>query len=276
MPEVSFPVVGCEAQIRQATIRVIRIMAQWFRLYATVLHDEKVQQMSSKMFKSWINVLCFTAQNDGKPFSVYQLSFALRKTEVTTMAIIQYFVERGLLDEFPEGFSPHNWSIRQFKSDSSTERVKRFRNAAKTVTVTPSEQSRNRTEQNPPLPPKGHPVPELSVTELQRMIDAIPGIKPTKLVAPELKKTVEARLREHPTKEFWEGYCREVAASDFLCGRKTDFQACLSWLCGPKNMAKVLAGNYTNHQSTNGKLTRQQETIAARDRLIAKLEQEET
>jgi hypothetical protein len=45
--------------------------------------------------------------------------------------------------------SPHNWDKRQYKSDVSTERVKRFRNGKRNVSETPPEteaDTENRTE----------------------------------------------------------------------------------------------------------------------------------
>jgi hypothetical protein len=57
----------------------------------------------------------------------------------------------GLLDKTETGFTPHNWKGRQYKSDVSTERVKRFRetkrNVSSTVSETPPEQKQN-TEQS--------------------------------------------------------------------------------------------------------------------------------
>jgi hypothetical protein len=45
----------------------------------------------------------------------------------------------GLLDKTETGFQPHNWNGRQYKSDVSTDRVKRFRNGQRNVSETASE-----------------------------------------------------------------------------------------------------------------------------------------
>ena len=47
-------------------------------------------------------------------------------------------------------WAPHNWAKRQYKSDTSTERVKRFRNAQRNNVETPpeSDTEQSRTEQN--------------------------------------------------------------------------------------------------------------------------------
>ena len=62
--------------------------------------------------------------------------------------------DSGLIDERRGLLSPHNWHKRQYKSDVSTDRVKRFRKRALEVSVTQeetppdtdTEQSRNRAE----------------------------------------------------------------------------------------------------------------------------------
>jgi hypothetical protein len=59
---------------------------------------------------------------------------------------VSALVSAGLIDDFETGMAPHNWDARQFKSDVSTDRVKRFRKQAKTVSETvveaPPEQNR--------------------------------------------------------------------------------------------------------------------------------------
>lgn len=68
-----------------------------------------------------------------------------------------------------------------------------------------------------------------------------------------LGKTIEAaaraRWKEHPTEEWWRDYFARVAAAPWLTGKKagadgSTFRATLAWLLGPKNLDKVLAGNY--------------------------------
>ena len=60
-----------------------------------------------------------------------------------------------------------------------------------------------------------------------------------------LRKSIEGSVRRGQVVDY-DAYFRAVVASDFLSGRSSDFQATLSWLCGPKNEDKVLDGNYTN------------------------------
>lgn len=62
-------------------------------------------------------------------------------------------------------------------------------------------------------------------------------------------KAILARIGDdHPRLDpaWWAAYFERVAASDFLAGRKTSWRATFDWTLGPKNMEKVLQGNYDN------------------------------
>lgn len=54
------------------------------------------------------------------------------------------------------------------------------------------------------------------------------------------------------TIEYWTSFFEEVRASDFLCGRSSDFRCDLEWLLRPENFLKVIEGRYTNSKRANG------------------------
>ncbi|TNE38293.1 MAG: hypothetical protein EP345_17415 [Sphingomonadales bacterium] len=125
-------------------------MSNWLRIYSEVLNDPKVQKLPAETFKGWINILCLAAQNDGALPSDDDIAFALRIDGKRAEKLMKQLSDAGLIDVSETGRSPHNWNGRQYKSDVSTERVKRFRERSKkqseTATETPPEQSRNRAE----------------------------------------------------------------------------------------------------------------------------------
>lgn len=59
--------------------------------------------------------------------------------------------------------------------------------------------------------------------------------------------------REDPqrqTLDWWfEFFDKSIKSSDFLMGKKTDFQANLGWIIRPKNFSKILNGMYVNRES---------------------------
>ncbi len=108
-------------------------MSQWFRMYAEVLNDPKAQRLRDADFRGWVNVLCLACQNDGAIPSDDDIAFALRIDANKAKKLMVTLADAGLIDVTETARSPHNWNGRQYKSDVSTDRVKRFRNAKRNV-----------------------------------------------------------------------------------------------------------------------------------------------
>lgn len=117
-------------------------MARWFRFYAEAINDPKVQRLDGETFKFWINILCIASENDGRLPDVADMAFALRMDDNACLTVVERLLNGGLIDRVnggPNGwhYAPHGWTKRQYKSDGSTDRVKRFRERSKGVSVTP-------------------------------------------------------------------------------------------------------------------------------------------
>lgn len=124
-------------------------MTRWFRMYDAVLDDPKVQRLADKAFRAWVNLMCLASRNGGKlPDDWDDVAFALRLDVGKAKDLVQVLISAGLIDSGENGLEPHNWAIRQYRSDVSTVRVKRFRKREETVSETPPEQKQSRTEQN--------------------------------------------------------------------------------------------------------------------------------
>jgi 5-methylcytosine-specific restriction endonuclease McrA len=103
----------------------------WFRMYEEVLNDPKVQKLPPDLFKAWVNLLCLAKRCDGVLPPLDEVSFALRASEEETDSILELLVSSGLFDVTDDGLTPHNWDKRQFRSDTSNERVARYRERRK-------------------------------------------------------------------------------------------------------------------------------------------------
>lgn len=124
-------------------------MARWFRMYDDVVDDPKVQRLSERLFKAWVNCMCLASKNGGTLPELKDVAYRLRLSEDKAAKVLDELKAEGLFDENENNeVAPHNWDERQFKSDVSTDRVKRFRKRHETVSETPPEQSIDRTEQN--------------------------------------------------------------------------------------------------------------------------------
>jgi hypothetical protein len=113
-------------------------MIGWFRMYDEVLDDPKVQKLPGDDFKAWVNLLCLARRNDGVLPAIPEIAFALRMDDIACRSLLDRLATAGLIDSLKGGangsrIAPHGWGKRQYKSDGSTERVKRYRERYKTV-----------------------------------------------------------------------------------------------------------------------------------------------
>lgn len=137
-------------------------MSRWFRLYDDAINDPKLLKLPDNMRWIWVAMLCIASKNGGVLPPVDDVALSLRVPDAKAGEYITKLVKAKLFDRTDAGFIPHNWDGRQFKSDTSKERVKRHRENKRnvtddvacnvtstvtdTVTVTPPEQSRAETE----------------------------------------------------------------------------------------------------------------------------------
>jgi hypothetical protein len=131
----------------------------WLRLYTSILNDPKVQRLKAEHFKGWINLLCLAKEQDGILPELPDIAFCLRISETEAQELVSTLQRNGLLDKSGEHFTPHNWESRQYVTDVSTDRVRRFRERRRngegnvsegvsgSVSATAPEQSRAETEQ---------------------------------------------------------------------------------------------------------------------------------
>lgn len=111
----------------------------WFRLYSEFSHDPKVQMMSEAMQRRLVMIFCMRCSETLQERSI---AFHLRISEEELQETKKIFIANGFIDE---DWNLLNWRKRQFISDSSTDRVRKFRGKvsdetfpkrSETVTVT--------------------------------------------------------------------------------------------------------------------------------------------
>ena len=116
-------------------------MNHWWRAYNEAVNDPKLQLISDSLFRAWFNVMCIASAHDGALPALKDVAFVLRIAPTKAAQVLAQLHAAGLLDKTETGFTPHNWNGRQYKSDVSSERVKRFRkrkgNVSSTVSETP-------------------------------------------------------------------------------------------------------------------------------------------
>jgi len=108
---------------------------KWFRFYSEVINDPKVQALDPLLFKAWVNLLCVAAGHDGHLPGGSHVIARMRLDYF--QRVLNRLVRVGLVVSKEGAYTMHNWDKRQWKSDTSNERVQRYRKTQRNVTVTP-------------------------------------------------------------------------------------------------------------------------------------------
>lgn len=237
---------------------------QWFRFYSDVVNDPKVQRLSPQLFKTWVNLLCLAAERDGQLPSIDDMAFQLRLSVHEAQQQIDDLILAGLVDiQTDKSLTPHNWNLRQFKSDTSADRTRKYRENKKEkpcdVTVTSDvtrpeaeTETETETETTPPTPSRGPSAIEVfEAYELWNVTAQTCGLAQAKLT-PDRRKKIAARMREHDGLESWHAAMAAIERSSFLTGGQPgrnggeSFRASLDFVLQKSTFVKLIEGTYGN------------------------------
>jgi len=107
----------------------------WFRFYSGWRTNPKVKLLHETFQLRFIDLMCLRCEGEIPGATDDELAYHLRIPQDELSTTLSTLEDSGL---WADG-DICNWDKRQFKSDTSTERVKRFRKQGCNVTVTPSE-----------------------------------------------------------------------------------------------------------------------------------------
>jgi hypothetical protein len=102
-------------------------MSRWFRLYDDAINDPKILRLPENARWQWVATLCIASKNDGALPQLSDVALLLRMPLKKAANVLARLRAAELLDETEAGLRPHNWDGRQYKSDNSTERVRKHR-----------------------------------------------------------------------------------------------------------------------------------------------------
>jgi hypothetical protein len=230
-------------------------VSRWFRFYNEALDDPKVQQLDPVVFKHWVNLLCIACRHDGKLPSHESMAFSLRLDIIGLESLLDRLLIAGLIDVRKGGangsyIAPHGWEKRQYKSDTSTERVKRFRNVAVTpVETAPETDTEAETERGLPngncatrvAPPFTDQVLVDSWNELARAKD-LPTVAKLNTAR---KRAIAVRRREFPDIADWQRALKCIADNAWMHGENDrGWRADFDFLLQPKSFIRLVEGSY--------------------------------
>ena len=127
---------------------------KWFRLYTEIIDDPKLQKLSDSEFRDFIYMMCLACETekDGLiPHSKEDIAWRLRRDVTSLCDALVTLEKQHIVNDNGEGIRFLNWEKRQYKSDTSAERTKRWREKQKSVTSPKRhcdaiEQNRDRTD----------------------------------------------------------------------------------------------------------------------------------
>jgi hypothetical protein len=117
------------------------------------------------------------------------------------------------------------------------------------------------SDESPPLPPIPPPIPPAKIKDIHmcpylQIIEiyhtTLPSL-PEVSLSDNLKKRIKARWKEHKVLSWWQWYFDGVSECPYLIGKVNDWAANFHWLLGPKNMTKVLNGQYVDRKNMKEK-----------------------
>lgn len=113
-------------------------MSKWFRFYSEAMRNPKVAALSDREFRLWVQLLSVASENDGRLPPLPELKLVLNTRLDHLLTGVERLISIGLIDRLEVGYEPHHWSKFQYKSDTSTDRVRKHRQE-RNVSVTPPE-----------------------------------------------------------------------------------------------------------------------------------------
>lgn len=244
----------------------------WLRLYTEAVDDEKLRLLAFEDRWHYVAILCCKGQGilDEDNDSLLRRKIAVKLgVQVRELEeIVRRLSEVGLIDQ--ETLQPCGWCKRQFASDNSTDRVRRYRENKKkqqvatgngdetlqqrseTVTVTPAETDTDTDKgTNVPSSDSGEsdpsPVrcPHQDIIALYHaMLPELPVIVVSRWN--ESKDAVSLRTRwkedrRHRSMDFWERFFATVRTNPHWMGQNgSGWTANLRWLVTRANFDKVI------------------------------------
>lgn len=229
----------------------------WFRLYSRMIDDDKLRLLAFEDRWHFVALCCL--KSDGlldEPTDdlrarriAVKLGVQLRELD----EISRRLREVGLIDET---LSPVAWDDLQFRSDSSTDRVKAYRKRLKKQNIDTVKRDGNVSETPQELDTDTEELeakascasddalkPEHVVAVWNDEIAPAFGKPKVRLLTPERRVRLKARIAGFTVSEFRE-VISNIMASAFLRGDTGWHGFSFDWFTKKANFLKILEGNY--------------------------------
>lgn len=227
----------------------------WFRMWADAVDNPKLRLLAFEDRWHFVALCCLKRsglidREDPNRDRMIALKLGVQVRELEEIA--RRLIE---VDLIRDDYSPVGWGERQFQSDNSTPRVRKFREKQASGVSETFQQRSQSTETDTEKTYVASPLPdgfdEAVIASYHELLPNLPSVKSwPKRRSGKLRTRVKERLKEGKpanTVQYWRNVFEKVALSDFLCGRAKDWRCPgLEWLLEPRNFDKVIEGAYDN------------------------------
>lgn len=209
----------------------------WFRFYKEFAGDPKVQSMGEKFQRRLVMLFCLQCDESLHKLKEEEIAFSLRISIEELNETFELFQEKGFIDYDDEGtILVENWNKRQFKSDNSTQRVRKYRERKRNV---PETAKSKETEQ------------KKNILSKEKVEEIVGFYHSNNLNLPKVRlplskitaRNLRARFKENDGLN-WDEFFKKVGMSDFLSGKTKDWNANFHWCVRPSNFEKIQNGEY--------------------------------
>lgn len=231
---------------------------QWFRLYHRIVDDEKLRLLAFEDRWHFVALCCLKADglldtpNDNLRSRKIAVKLGVQLRELDEIG--RRLQEVDLVDE---NLSPVAWDELQYKSDNSTDRVKKYREKQQRNTMKRERNvsvTRQETETETDITTKvvcaSGDTPSLlpeHIVEEWNKTSAKLGKPQVRNLTPERKQNLKARIGQYSIEDFHDVFGK-IERSAFLRGETQGWPrgATFDWTFKKANFQKILEGNYDN------------------------------
>ncbi len=229
---------------------------QWFRLYSRIVDDEKLRLLAFEDRWHFVAICCLRSSGllDEPDSDLRNRKIAV-KLGVQVRELEEIARRLREVDLIDGNMNPVAWDELQYRSDNSTDRVKKYRekqqrNGAKrlrNVSVTGQEtdtetESKSSKEDDRSSGDDPSLRPEHVFEGYQDLAKDL-GLTIPRDFTPERRQLVRGRIAQHPLADFLEVFAK-CRGSPFLRGDRGRTPLTIDWLMKKGNFQKVLEGNY--------------------------------
>lgn len=137
---------------------------RWFRFYSDALHNRKVRKLPDDLFRAWVNLLCIASRNGGVLPEMEEVADDLRVTVNDAVTVTKALQNLGFINAVTNQHGTvlkiHDWEEMQYISDTSTERVRRYRKRKGNVSCSVSETPHRQSKKKEKIPKRKSSIPD--------------------------------------------------------------------------------------------------------------------